>query len=79
MKLFKFYPRAYSRMYVVAKDEENVRAMKGELFDTFMQSYCGHHYEDYYDADLLAAYLLEFETGLLEIEAHDLCMVDNHY
>lgn len=79
MRLFKFYPRKFSRMYVIASDETEVIARKHELFDSFMKSYWGEDYVEFHDADEIADCLSMFEEGLSNIEGHESHMVDNHY
>jgi hypothetical protein len=81
MKLFKFYPNVFCRMYVVGNSKEEILSRKDEIFDHYVKTNC--LYIDFNDPDDL--YFLdekkeEFEEGIQKLEELPSGIaIDSHY
>jgi hypothetical protein len=73
MKIFKFYPPRFERMYYVAKDITHAKTMGDKLFAKYIEP------NDWFDEDELADLKVSFLDGFRFIEEDDLGFVDGHY
>lgn len=73
MKIFKFYPAPFERMYFVAKDISHAETMADILFDKYMEP------KDWYEDDELPEIKEKFLIGFADLEENDLTFVDGHY
>ena len=81
MKLYKFYPEDYKRMYVIGTSARDIIDRGNQLFDIFIKS--EYEWIDVDDPDE-AAYMEEkretFNKGLTDVEEVVAgAVVDSHY
>lgn len=81
MKLFKFYPNVFCRMYAVGISKEEILSRKDEIFDYYIKTNCA--YIDPNDPDdfyYIEEKKEEFEEGIQKLEEMAFGMaVDSHY
>ena len=81
MKLFKFYPNDFCRMYVMGKSKEEVQSRADELFNQYMKNnYSWVELNDPDEAYYIEEQLQDFEAGLAKLIELPLGMaIDSHY
>ncbi|AMO44270.1 hypothetical protein vBRpoSV10_217 [Ruegeria phage vB_RpoS-V10] len=80
MKIFRFYPADFKRMYFVAETREAALGMRDALFELYskeeIETYC-------WDDETLEEHRTEkrpvFDAGFDEMEEHELGFLDTHY
>lgn len=82
MKLFKFYPGPFIRIYTIANSPEDIFSKKDKLFDEFI----AEHYDwidlnDPFDQDDLEKIREDFMNGLKNTleESKSHMFIDAHY
>ena len=73
MKIFKFYPAKFERMYFVAENIDHAKSMVDILFEKYMEP------KDWYDEDELPEIKERFLEGFSYVEEDDLAFIDWHY
>lgn len=81
MKLFKFYPNEFCRMYVVGKDIPNILQRREELFLKFIEEECPWiDSAESDDMEYIETRRADFDKGLYKIvEVQDGMAIDSHY
>lgn len=81
MKLFKFYPNEFRRMYVIGLSLEEVQTRAEELFEKYMKSnYSWLDLDDPDEADYIEEQKEKFTEGLSKLkELPSGVAIDSHY
>ncbi len=78
MKLFKFYPQDFCRMYVIDVSTENVLSRSEELFQSYKSEHYLYHDED--DEEYIQEKRDIFMKGIAKIEEiTNGFAIDSHY
>jgi SMC interacting uncharacterized protein involved in chromosome segregation len=81
MKLFKFYPNEFCRMYVIGNSLEEVQSRVDELFGQYMKdNYSWLDLDDPDEADYIEELKETFTKGLQKLEELPSGIaIDSHY